>query len=71
MGGLKMSWKSGGGCLNKMEKFFGDRFKTAFILSNKFYCLSTVAYICGRYKTEGKKKKELNYKSPRFKVLNF
>ena len=50
-----MSWKSGGGCLNKMEKFFSDRFKTAFIFSNKFYCLSTVTSIFGRYKTKGKK----------------
>lgn len=55
-----MSWKSGGGCLNEMEKFFGDRFKTAFILSNKFYCLSTVAYICGRCKTKGKKKTKVS-----------
>lgn len=48
MRGLKIPLKSGGGCLNEMEKFFGDRFKAAFILFAN-YCPSTVACICGRY----------------------
>lgn len=41
--------KFGGGYLNEMEKFFGDKGQIVFIVFGKRFCFNIIVYICEKY----------------------